>query len=124
MRRVGIRILLVDDDQSLRAIIAMGLRLREHIVEEAADGAEAEAIFSKAVEEGPAVDQVITDLVMPGIDGIELVKRIKAKSQETPVCVVSGTLTPACRILIERAGGGPALEKPFTLDKLCLALNI
>ena len=78
---VGIRVLAVEDDERIRASVKLALEDEGWIVDEAASGEEAIAIFAKH----PA-DVVLIDIMLPGIDGFELCRNIRKSSQDTPSC--------------------------------------
>jgi CheY-like chemotaxis protein len=78
-------ILLVEDEAIARHAFAQILRSHRHEVIEAADGAEALKLLDKY-----AVDLVVTDLVMPGLDGFSLVTRIRQKLPAVPIVIISG----------------------------------
>ncbi len=105
-------ILLVDDEQQVRATIAAGLVELGYPVREAASGEEAIAIVQ---EERPHL--VILDYMMPGMDGTETARQIAAIDPEVPIVFSTGH--SALRALRNAAGdGAPVLEKPFTLAEL------
>jgi signal transduction histidine kinase len=79
------RLLLVDDEPGIRKMMALDLSTDGYIVFTAADGAKGLEIFD---QEKPSL--VLTDLKMPGLDGIEVLKRIKEKSPDTEVIVITG----------------------------------
>jgi YesN/AraC family two-component response regulator len=78
-------ILLVDDEEGIRRVLAISLEDSGYRVLPAKDGTEALKVFER--EEPPIV---LTDIKMPGLDGIELLRRIKAKRPETEVIMITG----------------------------------
>jgi CheY-like chemotaxis protein len=80
------RLLVIDDDATVRATLGRVLRLAGHEIVEAEDGRSGLATLA-AIQ----VDAVITDVLMPGIDGIELAERIKATDPHLPIVVISGS---------------------------------
>ena len=104
-------VLVVDDDASLRGIIAEGLRDRGYMAHEVAD---ADAAL-KALDTH-AIDAVVTDVNMPDVDGIALVRQIRANRPEMPCLFV--TAQNDRRHLEDEA----VLEKPFTPAALSHAL--
>ena len=112
-RRPGLfrkRILMVDDQPSVREAIALLLSLDEHTIVEAADGAEALALFKPG-----QFDLVITDFEMPQMKGDELATRIKQARPAQPVLMITAYAEQL------RRSDSPVdalLEKPFHLEDL------
>jgi DNA-binding NtrC family response regulator len=111
-------VLLVDDDESFRRVQEYQLTQAGYRVTVSGDGREALAIF----QERPP-DAVVTDVRMPGIDGLELLARLKAVSPETPVVVVTGHGTIATAVDAMKQGAFDFLTKPFPRDHLHLTLQ-
>jgi PAS domain S-box-containing protein len=108
-------ILLVEDEESVRLLVRDTLAARGYTVIEAENG---EAGLNAAGQHVGAIDMVITDVVMPGIGGRELVQRVTASRPETKVLYLSGYTEEA--ILQDGAleSGTAFLQKPFTLQAL------
>ena len=109
------RILAVDDSATFRKVLGHSLREGGYEVTEAQDGSSA----LKILEETP-VDIVITDLTMPGMDGIELVRKIKSQGryEDLPVILLS---TVSEKEVLERgreAGAAGWIVKPFEPEEL------
>lgn len=108
------RILLVEDDPSLRAVFVNFLRHAGYEVVEAQDGADALAVLDR--ERAP-VDLVVTDVVMPHTGGPALVARLRAHLPEIPVLYLSGYAVDT-----EEVDGAAAdtahLQKPLTRSAL------
>jgi DNA-binding NtrC family response regulator len=117
MPRTG-RILVVDDEVNARTALAELLRDEGYDVETAADAFKA---LGKYESFSPHV--VVTDLKMPGMDGIELVKKIR--SSEDPAAVVVMTAFGAVSSAVEamRAGAAEYLTKPLNFDELLVVLD-
>ena len=79
------KLLLVDDEEGIRTVLGISLTDAGYDVRTAADGEEALAVFA---DHRPSI--VLTDIKMPGIDGIELLKRIKARNPDTEVIMITG----------------------------------
>jgi DNA-binding NtrC family response regulator len=79
------RVVVVDDDDEVRTLLVRTLRRRGYSVEEAADGIQGLACVEKA-----APDVVVTDMAMPRLDGLGLLKALKEKHAELPVIVLTG----------------------------------
>ncbi len=106
------RILVVEDDADLRALVTAALRDAGHLVQEAADGVAA----ARAVEH-PDVDLVVLDLLLPHRDGSAVLRCLRERSA-VPVIVVSAKDAVWSRIDLLRAGADDYLTKPFDLGEL------
>lgn len=103
----GEKILVVDDDEDLREIITMYLENEGYQVNSAADGKEALTI---ALSTNP--DLIILDMMIPGLDGIEVCQEIR-KKQTTPIIFLSCKGSPKEKSLGLIAGGDDYMSKPF-----------
>ena len=106
-------VLVVDDDVDIRVSLDRGLRLSGFTVRTAADGA---AALSTMAEHRP--DCVVLDVNMPGMDGVEVVSRLRGLGIDVPVCMLSARDTVDDRIAGLEAGADDYLVKPFALDEL------
>jgi PAS domain S-box-containing protein len=107
-------LLLVEDDDSLRTLSSRILKRRGYTVLEAANAGE--AILACEQHPGP-IDLLLTDMVMPKMNGRDLAKRLLSLRPQMPVLYMSGYLEPA--ILKEVMDGGlPFLPKPFPSEEL------
>lgn len=84
------RILYIDDEPLLRELVKSLLDLDLHTVHDAEDGTAGLAAFQRAKALGEPYDIVITDLGMPGMDGREVARQLKAESPDTPVIMMTG----------------------------------
>lgn len=107
------RILIVDDSPATREVLERNLCAEGHEVVSAANVAAAMAILSQ----GP-VDLVITDLRMPGADGMELVRHIRDHHRGTGVIMVTGFATVGGAVCAMREGVDDYLPKPFSDEEL------
>ena len=112
------RILVVDDEASARSGLEKLLKQEGYAV----DVAEAGAPALEIVADHP-VDVVVTDLKMPGMDGVELMKKLRAAENQLPVLVVTafGDVTSAVNAM--RAGANDYLTKPVDFDALLLSIE-
>jgi two-component system cell cycle response regulator CpdR len=112
------RILLADDDKPTRDLVKRALEGDGHAVEIAQDGSEA----LDSLTSGAAVDILVTDVNMPGLDGISLAKRAEALVPGIRVLMMSGFAEELERA--KAAGGHLAvLSKPFTLEHVRAAVR-
>jgi len=108
-----VRLLLVEDDARMRAVIRRGLSEQGHAVEEAATGPDA----ADAAAAGH-FDVLVLDLMLPGFDGVEVVRRLRARGDKTPVLML--TARDAARDIVTSldAGADDYLVKPFAFAVL------
>ena len=110
----GKRILLVEDEFSVRDTLRQLLRHDDHTVVEANNGAEALILFAQH-----KFDLVVTDFVMPFVDGAELAARIKHRMPNQPILMITGHDVRPSRL--NSVNG--VLRKPFDLGELRFALT-
>ena len=106
------RILVVDDDPEIVSFVRRGLAYEGYKVDTAADGSEA---LAKAREKEP--DLVILDIMMPGIDGLEVSKRLRQGSN-VPILMLTAKGTVADKVTGLESGADDYLVKPFAFDEL------
>jgi len=111
-RRVSV--LLIDDEELVRTATAEMIRDLGHSVVEASGAAEALA----RLDQGLSVDAVVTDYMMPGIDGGELARRVAQTHPEMPILVITGYAGPT-----EDMVDLPRLAKPFGQAEIAAALE-
>lgn len=114
------RLLLIDDDNMLRSVLAKSLTYAGHEVIQAADGQQGFELFRAT-----PVDLVITDLVMPVQEGVETIVRLRRENSKIPIIAISGGLTNSKLYLAmaEKIGARKVLGKPFTPKELIEAVN-
>jgi two-component system cell cycle sensor histidine kinase/response regulator CckA len=108
-------ILLVEDEEGLRALNARGLASRGYTVLEAGNGVEAIEVLEAHDGE---VDLVVSDVVMPEMDGPTLLKELRARKPELKIIFVSGYAEDAFEKNLPEGGQFAFLPKPFTLKQL------
>jgi two-component system response regulator MprA len=106
------RVLVVDDDARLAASLQRAVAYEGHAVEVAADGA---AALAAARDRPP--DLVVLDVMLPGIDGLEICRRLRAGS-DVPILMLTAKDTVADRVRGLDAGADDYLVKPFAYDEL------
>jgi two-component system cell cycle sensor histidine kinase/response regulator CckA len=113
-------ILLVEDEEGLRSLNARGLRSRGYSVVEASNGVEA----MEALEErNGAIDLVVSDVVMPEMDGPTLLKAMRERNPELKIIFVSGYAEDAFEKSLPENQQFAFLPKPFTLSQLVAAVK-
>ncbi|MGP0092072.1 MAG: cell cycle histidine kinase CckA [Xanthobacteraceae bacterium] len=113
-------ILLVEDEEGLRALNARGLASRGYTVLQAGNGVEAIELLDK--REG-SVDLVVSDVVMPEMDGPTLLKELRRRDPELKIIFVSGYAEDAFEKNLPERGQFAFLPKPFTLKQLVAAVK-
>src|SRR5690349_1495581 len=102
------KILLVEDDEESAHYVAQGLREEGHVVDRAADGRD--GLFLAG---GESYDLLIVDRLLPGLEGVALVRTIRAAGVQTPVLFLTTCAGTDDRVAGLNAGGDDYLVKPF-----------
>jgi two-component system, cell cycle sensor histidine kinase and response regulator CckA len=113
-------ILLVEDEEGLRSLNARGLRSRGYSVIEASNGIEA---MEALEEKNGAVDLVVSDVVMPEMDGPTLLKTMRGRNPDLKIIFVSGYAEDAFEKSLPENQQFAFLPKPFTLSQLVAAVK-
>jgi excisionase family DNA binding protein len=111
------RVLVVDDEASIRELLSKTLSLGDYTVETVADGNSALA----RMREGGDFDLVFADLKMPGMDGLMLIRQVKRIKPELPVIVITGFSTEGSAIEAINLGVSGYLTKPFRVPQVLAA---
>lgn len=115
------RVLIVEDDSTIADFVAKGLAEAGYAVDIASDG---ERGFEMATGRSPSGDQsgaydvAIVDLMLPKLDGLTLIDRMRARNIRTPVLILSAQRTVDDRVRGLQAGGDDYLTKPFAFAEL------
>jgi two-component system cell cycle sensor histidine kinase/response regulator CckA len=112
-------ILLVEDEEGLRGLNARGLSSRGYTVCEAGNGTEA----LELIDAGQKVDLVVSDVVMPEMDGPTLLKELRKRHPDLKIIFVSGYAEEAFAKNLPEGGQFAFLAKPFTLKQLVAAVK-
>ncbi|MDG4828312.1 response regulator transcription factor [Solwaraspora sp. WMMD1047] len=112
------RILVVDDDPTVSDVLRRYLERAGYAVEHAADGPAALASFA-----GTRPDLVLLDLMLPGIDGLEVCRRLRADAEAVPVIMLTALGDEADRITGLRLGADDYVTKPFSPRELVLRVQ-
>ena len=108
------KVLVVDDERAVRDSLRRALELQGYEVDLANDGSEALA----RLETNGQPDAVVLDILMPGIDGLEVCRRIRQEGNEVPVLMLTARDAVGDRVAGLDAGADDYLVKPFALDEL------
>ena len=112
-------ILVVDDERAVRESLRRALELEGYGVELASDGDE--ALRRLALE--PAPDAVVLDILMPGVDGLEVCRRLRSDGNGVPVLMLTARSEVDSRVAGLDAGADDYLPKPFALAELLARLR-
>ena len=111
-------VLLVDDDAAIRRAVGAGLELEGFRVVRASGG---HAALAAAQSVAPAV--ILLDLAMPDLDGLEVLRRLRAGGDDVPVCVLSARDEVDDRVRGLQAGADDYVVKPFALEEVTARLQ-
>lgn len=114
------RILIVEDEEPVRAAVEASLKRNGFSVAIAENGVEAMKLLT-----GEPFDVVLTDMNMPAMDGLELIRQIRQHGLGVAVIPMSGATAESYGLLAEavRLAGRPPLEKPFKMGQLLAAVE-
>lgn len=110
------RILVVDDDEAMRLVLRQSLTREGHVVTLARNGVDAQRVL-----DGAEVDLVITDLVMPEVEGLQLIRSLRREPVPPKVIAISGGGRGSANSYLELAevlGAAATLAKPFASQAL------
>ena len=108
------KILVVDDERAVRESLRRALELEGYEIELAADGREA----LDRLEGDPEPDAMILDVLMPGVDGLEVCRRLRGSGSRLPVLMLTARTQVEDRVEGLDAGADDYVTKPFALDEL------
>jgi len=107
------RILVAEDDESVRRAVERALRFEGYLVDTVGDG---QAALVRIAGDPP--DAVVLDVMMPGIDGLEVCRRVRAAGDRTPILMLTARHELSDRVAGLDAGADDYLVKPFALEEL------
>jgi two-component system response regulator MprA len=110
-----VKILVVDDERAVRESLRRALELEGYEIELAGDGSEA---LQALKDEESQPDAVILDVLMPGIDGLEVCRRLRAVGNSVPVLMLTARDEVENRVAGLDAGADDYVTKPFALEEL------
>ena len=113
------KILVVDDERAVRDSLRRALELQGYEVELASDGAEALARLA----ENSQPDAVVLDILMPGVDGLEVCRQLRRRGNSVPVLMLTARDAVGDRVEGLDAGADDYVVKPFALEELLARLR-
>ena len=113
------RILVVDDEQNMRTVLSILLEKHNYTVCTASDGKEAIA----TVEGGEVVDLIITDLKMPNVDGIGVLRYLTEKKHRIPLVLITAFGSIEAAVEAMKMGAADFITKPFNKDVICHVID-
>jgi two-component system OmpR family response regulator len=113
-----VRILIVEDDAKIASFVVNGLKQEGYAVDHAADGD-----TGLTLVETTSYDAAVVDVMLPGLDGLSLVKRLRLSQPELPVLFLSARSTVEDRVKGLQAGGDDYVTKPFAFAELSARLQ-
>lgn len=114
----SLRLLVVDDEPAVLEVLSLFLSEDGHQVVTATNGEKAWQLFQSGTW-----DVVLTDRIMPGLAGDQLVAAIRQTAPQMPVVMVTGFIDTASALEMEKAGVDTIVRKPFTLASLRNGIN-
>jgi len=112
------RILVVEDDNKIASFVVKGLKQAGYAVDRCADGEEA-----LVLAETTPYDAAVVDIMLPKLDGLSLIQRLRSQKIRTPVIILSAKASVDDRIKGLQAGGDDYLTKPFAFSELTARLH-
>src|SRR5262245_30850041 len=107
------RILVVEDDEKIASFVVKGLKQSGFAVDQCADGEQA-----LDLAEMTAYDAAVVDVMLPRLDGLSFVQRLRSRNIRTPVIILSAKATVEDRVRGLQAGSDDYLTKPFAFSEL------
>src|SRR5439155_4481485 len=112
------RILVIDDEAAIRDSLRMTLEYEGYEFVGAATGQE-----GLALAEREAPDLVLLDVKMPGMDGLDVLERLRSMNESLPVVVISGHGTISTAVEATKKGAFDFIEKPFASERVLVSLR-
>ncbi len=114
------RLLVVEDDARLAAGLCRNLEIEGFEVESVGDGEHALEVLDRP---GGRYDLVVLDIMLPGIDGLDVCRRLRGRGDRVPILFLTARGSDADRILGLRLGADDYLTKPFVFEELTLRVH-
>jgi DNA-binding response OmpR family regulator len=114
----GMRILVVEDEKKVAEFVARGLRDQRFAVDVVNDGQSGWEMASTC-----DYDLMVLDLMLPGLSGLEILKRIRKSGSQAPVLILTARTETAAKVENFEAGADDYLTKPFAFDELLVRVK-
>ena len=118
MQENDVRILIIEDDRKISSFLEKGFREAGYAVDVAADGEEGLVLARQDF-----YDAITADLMMPKLDGLTMIERLRAEKVNTPVLILSAKRSVDDRIRGLQAGGDDYMVKPFSFSELLVRIQ-
>src|SRR6201987_2222674 len=118
-REVGMRILAIEDEARIQAFLARGLEAEGYTVVAAADGREGLGLAT-----GARWDLVVLDLLLPGLNGLQVLRELHRAKPELPVVILSARGDVQTKLRGFELGASDYVPKPFSLDELLARIRV
>ena len=112
------KILIIEDENDISAFVKKGLHEAGYIVDTAFDGDDG---YMKLLTE--QYDAAVVDIMLPGMDGLTIIEKIRAKKINTPIIILSAKREVDDRVIGFRKGGDDYLTKPFSFSELLVRVQ-
>ncbi len=117
-----LNILIIEDDPSINEVVCAHLERQGHRCTQAFSGTEGHLLLEKCAD--APFDLVITDLMLPGMTGEDIVGAIRRADATLPIIVISARITAADKIMLLNLGADDYLTKPFDLNELSARIAV
>jgi len=114
------RILVVDDDAAVRSFVSRALEQHGHAVTQAADGDTALAHLAA----DPDIGLLVTDIVMPGMDGLDLARAALSRRADLRILLMTGYMASVVTPDVAAVPGDDVVTKPFSLATICEKVDV
>ncbi|WP_320664673.1 response regulator transcription factor [Prochlorococcus sp. MIT 1223] len=117
----GTTLLIVEDDQNILSILERTLETEGYLVKSCKNGEEAKDLLYS--NKGKSISLIIMDVVLPGINGLELCHELRKNGNQVPILIISGRDSEIDKVLALESGADDYLVKPFGLRELVARCN-
>ncbi len=119
----GTKVLVVDDEEALRDLLAEELESGGYEVESAADGGEAIEKVRGMCQQSDGFDAIVLDINMPNVNGFEVLRYVKQNAPKTKVIMVTAYADVGNAVESMRLGASDFIAKPYDLDEVLTSIS-